>query len=712
MSDASIRVLLNELKVKLKNKGMDLFKETHWGKSYERHVDECFELAEEISKLINLKRELREFIVFLCCLHDVGKLLPTWSLNAKNRPLHSIEGAEWLLENADIIDNKLKEPYIHLLIYTIMTHHTPLYVPLKLDEKVMKSIIGKKWNKYKSRFLLNELNSELEKLSREEILDLVDSIGIMKLADVISAKDLNLVEIKNQYYPQESPSDQHIEKKLIERAIQKRRSFDQEKYRKQLNLSLSTKPHIIVAAPTGWGKTNLALLRFVKKQPVKLFYILPTITAIKDFYHTFKAFFPEEYIGEYFYFADAELLGRANLEEEDLLDIYRYFVPKIIVTTIDQLLLTTLQVGKYHIRRFNLRNSLVVIDEFHLLTPQMMAALRLFLKHLSEHYKTSFLFMSATPSPIYIDLINKALPEHKVEVHILGEDYGNLKRHKVEIIDMNIEDFILKHQDLLKERTLIIVNTVRKAQNLYEKLKEIVKDKKVILIHGDFAYRDRAEIEEKIREAEILVATQVAEVSLDISYNLLITEIAPIPSLIQRFGRVNRYGHKAEKTNVYICRKIDSTKPYSNVLIDESNKKLPELVEGLEQVGEEIYLKEEFWEYEKLFERDILYFEENITKILEMMNNFYSVIAKESDILNMLGREEIWLAVPNIYLDDVLELRKKLIQATSFDERKRIYALIKGYLTHAPRSCVRNAEWIDGLNWPIVKYNNELGVIS
>jgi hypothetical protein len=54
MSDTSIRVLLNELKVKLKSKGMDLFKETHWGKSYERHVDECFELAEEISKLINL----------------------------------------------------------------------------------------------------------------------------------------------------------------------------------------------------------------------------------------------------------------------------------------------------------------------------------------------------------------------------------------------------------------------------------------------------------------------------------------------------------------------------------------------------------------------------------------------------------------------------------------------------------------------------------
>ena len=146
-------------------------------------------------------------------------------------------------------------------------------------------------------------------------------------------------------------------------------------------------------------------------------------------------------------------------------------------------------------------------------------------------------------------------------------------------------------------------------------------------------------------------------------------------------------------------------------MIDESNRKLPELVEGLERVEEEIYLKEEFWKYEKLFEQNILKFENRIAKILGEINNFYSVIADESDILNMLGREKTWLAVPDIYLDNVLELRKKLIQATSFDERKRIYALIKSYLTHAPRLCIKNAKWVDELKWPIVKYSKELGVV-
>jgi CRISPR/Cas system-associated endonuclease/helicase Cas3 len=133
------------------------------------------------------------------------------------------------------------------------------------------------------------------------------------------------------------------------------------------------------------GKTTLALIRMIKLKPIKVFYILPTITAIKDFYDTFTKILDKTYIGEYFYFVDVELLGRREVEEKGLFDIYRYFIPKINITTIDQLLLTTFQVGKYHIRRFNFRNSLLIFDEFHLLTPQMLAGIIYLLKNLSEH---------------------------------------------------------------------------------------------------------------------------------------------------------------------------------------------------------------------------------------------------------------------------------------------------------------------------------------
>jgi CRISPR-associated endonuclease/helicase Cas3 len=421
----------------------------------------------------------------------------------------------------------------------------------------------------------------------------------------------------------------------------------------------SNEGNLLVAAPTGWGKTTLALIRMIKLKPVKVFYILPTITAIKDFYDTFTKILDETYIGEYFYFVDVELLERREAEEEGLFDIYRYFIN---ITTIDQLLFTTLQIGKYHVRRFNLKNSLLILDEFHLLTPQMLACIRYFLKNLSEHYKISCLLMSATPSPVYRDLLKEALPSLKIIT--LNDEYATLKRHKIEYCDdKQIEDLIVEKQNLLqKERTLILVNTVDKAQEVYRDLKEdLCGSRNTVLIHGDYAYRDRAKKEEQINNADILVSTQVAEVSLDISFNLLITELSPIPSLIQRFGRVNRYGVTADKTNVFIC-KPEHTKPYGDILINLADKNLPTLIANLEKEGESAYLNEEFWQYEQIYQGEVEEVEEKISEKMDSdeMLNFFSFLAKENDILKMLGREETWLAIPKIYLENVLTLYKKI----------------------------------------------------
>ncbi|MEM0265420.1 MAG: CRISPR-associated helicase Cas3' [Candidatus Methanomethylicia archaeon] len=700
---------------KIREKGLDLSKETHPGKSYEEHVKECREVAEEIMRIYNYPRNLIELALLFCDVHDIGKLLHTWHISQKRRPLHSIEGAEWFMYVKENIGLSINQAYQELIAYMIASHHSPLYVPTKFMDIVSraeKMSTKRYFIEYrKCKGLVNKINGLLRSLDKEVRHNLADVLGIVKMADLVSAKGLSKNEILTNYMWLEG-FEERTDKGIFERACDKRGAFDQIKFERQKMIASSEDKHLLVAAPTGWGKTALALLRVALKKPVKVFYILPTITAIKDFYESFTKILDKNYVGEYFYFADVELLKK-DYEEEHPLDIYRYFIPKITITTIDQLLLTTLQTGKYYIRRFNLRNSLIILDEFHLLTPEMIACIRVFLKNLLKSYKLSCLFMSATPSPIYEELLKEVLPQMKIT--ILSDEYNKLKRHKINYVsDHCIEELISEKEELLKKkRTLIIVNTVNEAQHLYKILKERLNGtKKVTLIHGDFAYKDRIKKEEQIDSSDILISTQVAEVSLDISFDLLITELAPIPSLVQRFGRVNRYGKIAEEINVYIC-KPKSDKPYGYIMLKEAHKVFPFLINGIEQCGEAAYLNREFWQYEEIFREKVIEIENKISrKMDEFMLNFFSFLAQEREILEFLGREETWLAIPEIYLDEALDLFQKLKSTNKYEERMNMYAKIKENFVPISFSDIKRADWSDELKmWIIKNYDKDLGMI-
>jgi CRISPR-associated endonuclease/helicase Cas3 len=95
--------------------------------------------------------------------------------------------------------------------------------------------------------------------------------------------------------------------------------------------------------------------------------------------------------------------------------------------------------------------------------------------------------------------------------------------------------------------TLVVLNRVRRAQEVYRHLrglKRLIDPKRVALIHSRFRRTDRVKHEELLGgEADrIIIATQAVEAGVDISARLLITELAPWSSLVQRFGRCNRAG--------------------------------------------------------------------------------------------------------------------------------------------------------------------------
>jgi CRISPR-associated endonuclease/helicase Cas3 len=99
--------------------------------------------------------------------------------------------------------------------------------------------------------------------------------------------------------------------------------------------------------------------------------------------------------------------------------------------------------------------------------------------------------------------------------------------------------------------SIVIVNTVERAQDIYAELAKLKLDADVVLLHSRFRAQDRQHhVEQALAPlppaGRIVVATQVLEAGIDLDAQLLITEVAPWASLVQRAGRCNRSGARAD----------------------------------------------------------------------------------------------------------------------------------------------------------------------
>jgi CRISPR-associated endonuclease/helicase Cas3 len=120
-------------------------------------------------------------------------------------------------------------------------------------------------------------------------------------------------------------------------------------------------------------------------------------------------------------------------------------------------------------------------------------------------------------------------------------------------------------------RTLIIANTVPRAREIYANVRAEFPG--AILIHSRFRPRDRKRAANDLlgtlpAEGQIVVSTQVLEAGVDITSRLLVADIAPWGSLVQRFGRVNRYGDDEDAEIWWVdqpayTKQKDPTAPYT-----------------------------------------------------------------------------------------------------------------------------------------------------
>lgn len=141
-----------------------------------------------------------------------------------------------------------------------------------------------------------------------------------------------------------------------------------------------------------------------------------------------------------------------------------------------------------------------------------------------------------------------------------------------------------------RTQTLVIVNRVEHAQQLFRRLRDQRPDKADLLIHARFRAAERAGQTRRLRDENgadrIIVATQAIEAGVDISSKTLVTELAPWPSLVQRFGRCNRYGeHNADGAHILWVDIADDADalPYTTETLATARAKLVNLTSASPQ---------------------------------------------------------------------------------------------------------------------------------
>lgn len=313
---------------------------------------------------------------------------------------------------------------------------------------------------------------------------------------------------------------------------------------------------IIMRAPTGSGKTEIALIPFLYEYnnllPSQLIYSLPTRTLVESIgeravkYASFRKLRVAIHHGKN---------ATSSLFEED-----------VVVTTIDQAvgayLSTPLSMSKRSGNIFvgSVGSALTVFDEVHTLDPEKGLQTSLAISMQSAKLGLPTLIMSATLPDIFIETAKDRISKKGGDIEFIDvNDEFEIKSRKnrfVELINRLEEE--LNAEKVLEEvehgkRIIIVINTVNRAQELYLELRNKT-ELPILLLHSRFLEKDRQEKELLLEETFgkngngkcIFIATQIVEVGMDISSPKVLSEIAPIDALIQRAGRCARWSGKGE----------------------------------------------------------------------------------------------------------------------------------------------------------------------
>ena len=390
-------------------------------------------------------------------------------------------------------------------------------------------------------------------------------------------------------------------------------------YPYQEKLACQTWPDFL-EIPTGLGKTAAVVLAWLYKRtvlndaetPRRLIYCLPMRVLVEQTEASIRCWL--ENLG-----GDAAKIKLYLLMggEQDMQSwTLRPEENVILLGTQDMLLSRALMRG-YGISRYQwpvhyalLHNdALWIFDEVQLMGAGLgtSAQLEAFRRHFKTHGNTRTLWISATLNRQWFNTVDfkehlaaantlqiadseKRLPTVQKRFHALKNlqqastvlNSETKKSNSKAYLESLAKQILDVHHP--QTNTLIILNSVERAQGLTQLLKKLNKDIDLLLVHARFRVAERKQLNRLLQNqpgsvGRIIVATQAIEAGVDISSKVLFTELAPWASLVQRFGRCNRAGEYLDGADIYWLDIADdkTAPPYVYSELEEARNILSKL---------------------------------------------------------------------------------------------------------------------------------------
>lgn len=513
--------------------------------THNNNLHNCVKILKDLGYLND--KDIEELLNICINCHDLGKVneefqkrvLNHTKFNEEKEVYHNILSI--FLINQNLFESKAD---YYRCLHIVLNHHNYCnpFLIMKNQKELIESLL--------KDFDTFQISAKTKFKMKEYITDdkAIITKGLLHKCDYAASAHLD-IEYKNDFL-EESLEQFKNEHNFNWNELQK---FSEENRDK----------NIITIAQTGMGKTEASLLWSGNN---KLFFFLPLQVTNNSIYRRIKDLIGGNVDNK------LGLLHSNNLEiynedeDSNILEHYKLskqFSLPINVSTIDQLFDFVFRYQGYELKLATLSYSKIVVDEIQMYDPRLLATL-IYGLEMVVHYGGKVNVTTATLAPFIKDRLMTNI-DFKIGTFANNLVRHNLKVYKKELNSEKIIDYYMKHKTAESCKILVVVNTVKKAQEVYQQLIEYGIEN-IHLLHSKFNKNDRLEKEKEIiedgktevKKCCVWISTQIVEASLDIDFDTLFTELSDLSGLFQRLGRCNRKGKKSiDDYNCFVFTEIN-----------------------------------------------------------------------------------------------------------------------------------------------------------